>query len=93
MWIGTLYCEPKKRLFRKPNDQAVGIFPFLTQFGFGKGVTPGLESLVARQAALCPSLELARTEFERSGLKLDIKSVRRIANQCGEGLLKLRKAH
>jgi hypothetical protein len=62
----------------------------LEQFGFAKGVTPGVESQVARQAALCPSLELARQELARGGLDLDGKTVRRIALQCGEDLLKLR---
>ena len=61
------------------------------QFGCGKGVTPGLESRVARQAALCPSLELARDELIRNGLTLDVKAVRRITYQCGDGLLQLRK--
>ena len=62
----------------------------LVQFGFGKKVSPALESKVARQAALCPSFGLAHAELCRDGLNLDIKAVRRIARQCGDELLKLR---
>ena len=63
----------------------------LVPFGFGKGCSPGLESRVSRQAALCPSLQMAQQELGRSGLKMDVKTVRRIAQQCGEGLLVLRR--
>jgi hypothetical protein len=63
----------------------------LAQFGCGKGISPGLESRVARQGALCPSLELACQELERDGVKLDVKTVRRITYQCGDGLLRLRR--
>lgn len=91
MWVASLYCEPRKRLGRRPGDEVPGLYVELAQFGFGKGVTPGLESRVARQAALCPSLELARQELQRTGLKLDVKTVRRITYQCGENLLRLRK--
>ncbi|MEK7992224.1 MAG: hypothetical protein AAB403_00315, partial [Planctomycetota bacterium] len=45
----------------------------------------------ARQAVLCPSLEFARQELLRGGLKLDVKAIRRITYQCGEGLLRLRR--
>ena len=91
MWVASLYCAPRKRLFREPADKAPGLYVELAQFGFGKGVTPGLQSRVARQAALCPSLEFARQELLRQGLKLDVKTIRRITYQCGEGLLRLRR--
>lgn len=90
MWVASLYCAPRKRLFREPADKVPGLYVELAQFGFGKGVTPGLQSRVARQAALCPSLEFARQELQRNGLKLNVKTVRRITYQCGEGLLRLR---
>jgi hypothetical protein len=91
MWIASLYCEPRKRSRYDEQQPRSGLYVELAQFGCGKSVTPGLESRVARQAALCPSLELAREELERGGLQLDVKAVRRIAYQCGEGLLSLRK--
>jgi hypothetical protein len=62
----------------------------LSQFGFGKGCTPGLQSKVARQAALCPSYQFAQQELARDGVELDLKAVRRIAGQCGDALLRLR---
>ena len=45
---------------------------------------------MARQAALSPSLRFAQQELQRDGVRLDTKTVRRIAQQCGEGLLRLR---
>jgi len=90
MWVASLYCEPLRRT-RQTAEDVSGLYVELAQFGFGKGVTPGLQSRVARQAALCPSLELAREELLRDGVKLDVKTVRRITYQCGENLLRLRK--
>lgn len=90
MWVASLYCEPRRRLF-KSAEKIPGLYVELAQFGFGKGITPGLQSRVARQAALCPSLDLARQELERGGLTMDVKTVRRITYQCGDGLLRLRK--
>jgi hypothetical protein len=91
MWVSSLYCEPKKGVFRRTRPDATGLYVELAQFGFGKGVTPAVQSSVSRQAALSPSFQFAANELARNGLKLDAKSVRRIANQCGENLLQLRK--
>ena len=90
MWATSLYCEPRRGLFRKAGDKRPGVHVELEQFGFAKGITPGVESQVARQSALSPSLELARTELARLGLDLDYKVVRRVTYQCGDDLLKLR---
>jgi hypothetical protein len=90
IWVTSLYCAPRKRLLRLVED-VPGLYVELAQFGFAKGVTPGLQSRVARQAALCPSFESARQELQRQGVDLDVKTVRRIASQCGRGLLVLRK--
>lgn len=96
MWVTSLYCAPR-RLGRRAAkaapvaaEKAPGVYVELAPFGFGKGCTPGLQSKVARQAALCPSFELAQEELERDGIQLDVKTVRRMAGQCGEGLLRLR---
>jgi hypothetical protein len=91
LWITSLYCAPRKRWFGSTHDKMPGMYVELAQFGFGKGCTPGLQSRVARQAALCPSLQFAQQELQRSGVKLDVKAVRRITQQCGEGLLQLRR--
>ena len=88
MCMTSLYCEGRRRLGAR--DSAGGLHIKQTLFGFGKKVSPGLESLVSRQSALCPSFELARDELHRQGSPLDLKAVRRIALQCGEKLLNLR---
>ena len=90
MWITSLYCEPRRGVFRRSDDQAAGLQIEQVQFGFGKKVSPGLETQVSRQAVLCPSFELARAELERGGVKLGVKTVRRIAQQCGRKFLNLR---
>jgi hypothetical protein len=90
MWVTSLYCVPRKGWLQRGKQKSPGMYVELAQFGYGKGCTPGLESRVARQAALCPSMKFAQQELERCGVKLDVKTVRRITNQCGEGLLRLR---
>ena len=90
MWVTSLYCAPRKSWFGRTDAKFPGAYVELAQFGFGKGCTPGLQSKVARQAALCPSLRFAQQELQRDGVLLDVKAVGRMARQCGEGLLRLR---
>lgn len=90
IWVTSLYCAAR-RFANEENEDGAGAYIELMQFGFGKGVSPGLESTVARQAALCPSFEFATQELQRRGVKIDVKTVRRIANQCGDSLLSLRE--
>ena len=89
IWITSLYCAPQPRR-REKEEKVPGVYVELAQFGFAKGCSPALESKVARQAALCPSLEFARQELARDGVNLDVKTVGRISRQAGEGLLRLR---
>ena len=88
--ITSLYCAPHRRRKSAGEEPVPGVYVELAQFGFGSGCTPGLESKVARQAALCPSFQLAQQELEREGVHLDPKTVRRITVQCGVGLLRVR---
>jgi len=90
VWVTSLYCEPRRGWFRRSEDNVPGLHIELVQFGFGKGCSPALESRVSRQAALCPSLQLAQEELSREGLPMDVKAVARITYQCGRGLLALR---
>jgi hypothetical protein len=95
LWMTTLYCPPKrKRLLGggrcKDDGPRVGLDVTLAQFGFGSGVSPGLESRVARKVALCPSIAFAHQELVREGVQLDPKAVARITYQCGEAMLALR---
>lgn len=91
VWVASLYCAPRKRLWGSGDENVPGLYIEHAQFGFGKGCSPGLQSRVARQAALSPSLKLAQQELERNGLQINTKTVDRISRQCGEGLLALRR--
>ena len=79
MWITSLYCEPRRRWGRDAGQTVSGLHIEQVQFGIAKKVSPGLETVVSRQSALCPSFELARDELQRRGLTLDLKAVRRIS--------------
>lgn len=91
VWATTLYCPPKRKRFGKDEQPRIGLDVTLAQFGFGKGVSPGLQSRVARKVALCPSISFAHQELAREGVELDAKAVKRITYQCGEGLLAMRR--
>lgn len=91
IWAASLYCPPRKKLFGREDENVPGLHIELAQFGFGKGCSPALQSRVARQAVLCPSLGLAQQELQRGGLQMDVKAIRRITQQCGNGLLALRR--
>ena len=90
MWVTSLYCQCRRGPDEDTDENGFGVYTELALFGFGKKVSPAVESKIARQAALCPSLALAHQELQRDGLTLDVKTVRRVARQCGDELLKLR---
>jgi len=93
IWLTSLYCPPRRRRRGPVGDEASstpGMYVELAQFGFGKGCSPALESRVARQAAFHTSYQNACDELARDGVDLDVKTVRRIATQCGERSLTLR---
>jgi len=91
VWATTLYCPPKKKLFRKDDAPRVGLDITLAKFGFGKGVSSGLQSRVARKVSLCPSIAFAHKALSREGVSLETKAVKRITYQCGEGLSAMRR--
>lgn len=91
LWVSTWYCGPRLRDGGGRGRGASGLYPELAALGFGKGCSPALQSRVARAVALCPSMELARQELLREGVKLDEKTVRRIALQFGLQCLTVRK--
>jgi hypothetical protein len=90
VWITSLYCAARRQDGNGDELRRYGLYVELAQFGFGKGCSPGLESDVAWQAAASPSYQFACDALERQGVEMDTKTVRRIASQCGEGLLNLR---
>lgn len=89
LWATTLYWGPQKPRFRKDDAPRVGLDITLAQFEFGNAVSPGLQTRVARQMALCPSIAFAQKERVRQGVDLNIKAIKRITYQCGDGLLAL----
>lgn len=91
IWVTSLCCPPRKKLFRGKDDSAAGVYVELVQVAVTKGVSAALQSRVARKVVLCPSLKLAHAELQRDGLNLDPKSVKRIAYQCGRQMLEHRK--
>jgi hypothetical protein len=92
VWIKSMYCAPDATRKRPtPSDNVPGLYTELAQFGFAKGCSPGLEELVARRVAGCHSFDFALEELRRSGLDMSYKAVRRMAYECGDGLLTLRK--
>lgn len=91
LWIITLYCGPKARTGAGRGREGSGIYPELAVLGFSEGSSPALASRVARMTALLPSFQTARDELARDGVPLNIKEVRRIAEQQGCELLSTRK--
>lgn len=90
IWLTSAYCAPGRGLFRKSRPDAKGLYVELAQFGLTEGISPEVESRVARQAALCPSMTLAKQQLAREGLDYHTSVVRRMALQTGENLLCLR---
>ena len=91
MWVTSLYCQARGRADEEAQESTAGLNLGLAAMGFAKGCSAGLESKVARQVALGPSIEFARSQLARDGVLLDEKAVRRITLQCGESLLTLRQ--
>jgi hypothetical protein len=92
IWIKSLYCEPSRRWFRENNPEKVpGIYIGLAQCGITNGISPALESLIVRQVAGTHSFEFAVDELQRQGISMSYKAIRRVAYECGNGLLTLRK--
>jgi hypothetical protein len=105
MQVVTSYCPPKRRgANEKPlteerrgaNDGTLteerrGLSPELAAYGFAKKCSPALEEEVSRAAAFYPSFEVAQKELGHRGRTMNVKEIRRISMQCGEGLLVLRR--
>jgi len=91
LWVSTWYVAPSRHKNSEKTEQLGGLFPQLAAMGFGKACSPGLQYAVARIVALSPSIKVAQKELRRQGLKLDYKTVRRIAEQLGTQLLTLRQ--
>ena len=96
--LRVVYCPADKR----KRDQLIaantlpedapgrGVHVELGEFGFGKGCTPGLQEDISRLVCWFPSMELARKELSRKGVKKNVKQIRRIALEMGFGMLDVR---
>lgn len=95
LYVTTFYCPPRpaprKNAVKDPTEQHAGLFPELAALGITLGCTPALMETVARTVVMSPSIAIAQRELAQQGLRLDKKTVRRIAVQCGEQLLALRR--
>lgn len=93
VWLSVLYCPPRPKGAAAADDQEqqAGLYPELAALGIRHGDSPAVQALVARTVALCPSIATARKELGRQGLKLDKKTVRRIAEQLGVEFLAWRR--
>ena len=91
LWVTTTYCAPRRTKNTDPTEQLVGLYPELAALGMGKGCSPALQYKVARLVALSSSIDAAHKELRREGIKLDKKTVRRIAEHLGQQLLELRR--
>src|SRR5262245_3029917 len=91
LWVSALYCAPMPRRGKGRNEHGGGLYPELAVLGFHHGPSAALTSLVARQATLMPSFELATQELARRGLKLGIQAVHRGTHHLGEQLLIARR--
>jgi hypothetical protein len=91
LWVSALYCAPSSRPGKGRREHGGGLYPELAVFGCHQGQSAALTSLVARQATLMPSFELARQELARRGLSLNVKVVHRSTHRLGEQLLIARR--
>lgn len=96
LYVTTLYCPPRPASQKytsqdEDQEQRAGLFPELVALGITLGCTPAMMETVARIVVMNPSIAVAQRELAQQGLHLDKKTVRRIAVQCGEQILALRR--
>lgn len=69
-----------------------GAYPALDYLGIVERATPALASEVARQSAALASFREAQQGLAARGIDLDVKTVRRLSEFCGERALRCRDA-
>lgn len=69
-----------------------GCYPLLDHLGFVERATPALASEVARQSAALASFREAEDGLGARGIDLDVKTIRRLSEFCGERALRSRDA-
>lgn len=84
----TRYCGVQNP---DENNSIPGLDIELSIFGFTSDKSPWLVSKICRTFALSNSLDLAWSELQREGIKLDKNVIDRIVTQAGKELLTLRE--
>jgi hypothetical protein len=74
----------RRRGVGRRGSEGRGIYPELAALGIREGVSSALQEEIARAAIYMPSFQLAKTELERRGIQLDVKTVRRITLELGQ---------
>ena len=87
--VMTLYCSPRARTGKGRGCEGGGLYPELAAYRISEGCSPNVQAEVGRQVGLFP-IEQARAELARRGLKLDEKTVGRIAEELGAQMLATR---
>ena len=77
---------------RARGASGAGCYPALDHFGLVERTTPALASEVARQSAALASFREAERGLAARGIDLDVKTVRRLSEFCGERALRCRDA-
>ena len=96
--VRTLYMYPdrekipgRKKKKKVRGKGGSGCYPVLTLLGISHRATPGLISEVSRQVVIQSSMEHAREELYRNGIKLDIKVVRKLSLYFSQGAIEYRE--
>jgi hypothetical protein len=79
-----------KRKWKKRGPNGSGSHVGLEVLGFVGRCSLNLVSNVVQAALLCPSFEVAESVLKRQGLKIDLKTIRRLCEELGEKGLKYR---
>ena len=87
------YCAPRRKKggTGRRGKERVGLYPEWAALGIREGASPGAQSEAARLVVLMPSMEAGRTELERRGCDLDVKTVRRLTLELGAQALSARR--
>ncbi len=84
------YTKKKKRRRRKCGPNGTGYQVLLYYWGFVGKASPGCYSLLGLLSVICPSFDLAVKVLEQQGIKINSKTVRRIALELGKKSMKYR---
>lgn len=73
----------KGRKKKKRGKKGSGCYPVLDALGIKDRITPAAMEKIARMLAVCSSISESRSQLEKAGIKLDIKTVRTVGWNFG----------